>query len=88
MTRLLYENKGNTQILGYCDTDWIGCAIDRRFTTGYCLFIKGNIISLKSKKQNIIVQSSVEVECRSMAFITCELVFINQILQEIVMSSK
>jgi len=36
-------------------------------------FIKGNIMSLKSKKQNVIVQSRIEVEYRSMALATCEL---------------
>lgn len=31
---LLYEDKGNTQVLGYCDADWAGCPIDRRSNTG------------------------------------------------------
>jgi len=47
---LLYEDKGNTQVSGYCDADCAGCPIDRRSTSGYCVFIGGNIISWKSKK--------------------------------------
>jgi len=47
---LLYEDKGNIQISGYCDADWDGCSIDRRSTAGYCVSIGGNIISWKSKK--------------------------------------
>nr|KYP33120.1 hypothetical protein KK1_046057 [Cajanus cajan] len=31
---LLYEAKRNTQVLGYCDADWVGCPIDRRSATG------------------------------------------------------
>jgi len=47
---LLYEDKGNTQLLGYCDADWADCPMDRRSTSGYCVFIGGNLISWKSKK--------------------------------------
>jgi hypothetical protein len=32
---LLYENKGNTQVVGYSDADWAGSLADRRSTSGY-----------------------------------------------------
>jgi len=47
--RLLYEN--NTQILGYCDADWADCPIDKRSTIGYYVFLGGNLVSWKNKKQ-------------------------------------
>ncbi|XP_014491791.1 uncharacterized protein LOC106754289, partial [Vigna radiata var. radiata] len=40
---LLYEDKGSTQIEGYCDADWAGSPIDRRSTTGYCVLLGGNL---------------------------------------------
>jgi len=80
---LLYEDKGNTQISGYCDVDWAGGPIDKRSTTGYCVFIGGNIISWKSKKQNIVARSNAEAEYRAMTMTTCELVWIKQLLQEL-----
>ncbi|XP_025982825.1 uncharacterized protein LOC114398568 [Glycine soja] len=79
----LYEDKGNTQIFGYCDGDWAGCPIGRKSTTGYCVFIRGNIISWKSKKQDIVAQSNAFAEYRAMAITTCELVWIKQLLQEL-----
>ncbi|KAL6333817.1 hypothetical protein AAG906_029003 [Vitis piasezkii] len=42
---VLYENRGHTQVVGYTDADWVGSPIDRRSTSGYCVFIRGNPIS-------------------------------------------
>ena len=80
---LLYEDKGNTQIFGYCDVDWAGSPMDKCSTTRYCVFFGGNIISWKSKEQNVVAQSSTEVECRAMTSFTCELTWEKQFLQEL-----
>ena len=80
---LLYEDKGSTQIVGFCDADWAGSPIDRCSTSGYCVSIGGNLVSWKSKKQNVVARSSAEAEYRAMAVATCELIWIKQILQEL-----
>ncbi|BAT99138.1 hypothetical protein VIGAN_10052900, partial [Vigna angularis var. angularis] len=69
--RLLYEDKGRIQVSGYCDADWTGSPIDRRSTIGYCVFLGGNIISWKSKKQNVVARSTAEAEYRAMTSLTC-----------------
>ena len=42
---VLYENRGHTQIVGYCDADWVGSPTDKHSTSRYCVFIGGNLVS-------------------------------------------
>ena len=59
---MLYENIGHIQIVGYCDVDWAGSLVDSRSVSGYCVFIGGNLISLKSKKRDVVTRSSAVAE--------------------------
>ena len=47
------------------------------------MFIDGNLISWKSKKQDVVVKSSVEAEYRAMALQTCELIWLKHLFQEL-----
>jgi len=67
----------------YSDADWARDAIDRRTTSGYCIFVGGNLISWKNKKQTVVARSSTEAEYRAMAHATSELVWLKHLLQEL-----
>ena len=80
---MLKKNRGHTQIVGYCDTNWVDSSADRRSTLGYYVFIRGNLISWKSKKLDVVARSSVEVEYRAMTLAICKLIWLKQLLQEL-----
>ena len=77
---VLYENRGHTQVVGYSDADWVGSPTNRRSTSRYCVFIRGNLISWKSKKQDVIARFSAESEYRAMALAICELIWLKHLL--------
>ena len=80
---MLYENKGHTQIVEYCDVDWAGSPVSKCSTSGYYVFIGGNLISWKSKKQDVVTRSSAKAKYRVMALATCELIWLKQLFQEL-----
>ena len=50
------------QIEVYMDANWVGFLVDRRSTMGYCTFVRGNLVTWRSKKQTTEVRSSAEAE--------------------------
>jgi len=49
-------------LIAYTDADYAGCKIDRKSTSGSCLFLGGCLISWASKKQNSVALSTAEAE--------------------------
>jgi hypothetical protein len=70
---LIFRNNGHMNIEEYCDSDWGSCQDDRRSTSVYCMFVRGNLVSSQSKKQPIIVRSTTEAEYITMALGVAEM---------------
>ena len=59
---LFTKNVDHQSIEVYTDADWADALDDRRSTSGYFTFVSGNLVTWKSKKQNIVARSSAEAE--------------------------
>nr|CAN71693.1 hypothetical protein VITISV_012128 [Vitis vinifera] len=66
------------------ETGKIGCSlVDRRSTSGYCTFLGGNLVTWRSKKQNVVARSSAESDFRVIAQGLCELLWLKIILDDL-----
>ncbi|KAM2461443.1 hypothetical protein PS1_012419 [Malus domestica] len=73
---ILYEHHGHMRIEGFIDVDWAGDVTDRHFTFGYFIFVGGNLVTWRSKKQNVVSRSFAEAEYRGMAHGVCEILWL------------
>ncbi|KZV29502.1 Cysteine-rich RLK (receptor-like protein kinase) 8 [Dorcoceras hygrometricum] len=80
---LLFKKSSQRNIEGFTDADWAGSIIDRRSTSGYCIFLWGNLVTWRSKKQSVVARSSAEAELRAMANEVCELLWLKKVLGEL-----
>ncbi|CAN6726784.1 unnamed protein product [Malus baccata var. baccata] len=79
----LWFTKGLQYLTAWFDADWAGCPVDRRSTSGYCVFLGLNLISWSAKKQCTVAQLSIEAEYRSLANTATELNWVCKVLQDI-----
>ncbi|XP_052627014.1 uncharacterized mitochondrial protein AtMg00810-like [Lactuca sativa] len=59
---LFYPAKGNFYLQAFTDSDYGGCKLDRKSTSGSCQFLGGRLVGWTSKKQTCVSTSTAEAE--------------------------
>jgi hypothetical protein len=54
-----------------------------RSTSGYCMFVGGNLVSWQSKKQPVIARSTTEAEYRAMTLGVAEMLWLKRLLEDL-----
>ena len=80
---LLYKSNTSLKIQTFYDFDWTTCVTTQRFVSGYFVFLGTSLVAWKSKKQTSVSQSSFEAEYRVLTSLTCELQWIQYLLQDL-----
>ncbi|KAI3735686.1 hypothetical protein L6452_15194 [Arctium lappa] len=59
---LWYAENSDFDLVAYTVSDYGGCKLDRKSTSGSCQFLGGKLVSWTSKKQNCVSTSTTEAE--------------------------
>ncbi|CAL9017202.1 unnamed protein product [Prunus brigantina] len=79
----VWFTKGSLNLHAFTDADWAGCPIDRRSTSGWCIYLGHNLISWSAKKQPTVSRSSTEAEYRGIAMTAAELIYLSKLFKDI-----
>jgi hypothetical protein len=79
----LWYPKGSTfTLLGYSDSDYAGCRVERKSTSGTCQFLGRSLVLWSSKKQNSIALSTAEAEYVAVDACCAQLLWMKQTLRD------
>jgi hypothetical protein len=59
---LWYPKGSQFELIGYSDSYYVGCKVDRKSTSGTCQLLGRSLVSWSSKKQNSVALSMAEAE--------------------------
>ncbi|KAJ9544821.1 hypothetical protein OSB04_024528 [Centaurea solstitialis] len=79
---LWYSKDSGFDLTTYSDSDFAGCKIDRKSTTGGCHLLGGKLVSWTSKKQNSVSTSTAEAEYVAAGICCAQVLWLRNQLQD------
>jgi len=79
---LWYPYLSRIHLVGYSDSNFVGCKLDRKSTTGTCHLLGSSLISWHSKKQACVALSTAEPEYIAVGSCCAQILWIKQQLED------
>ncbi|RVW32090.1 Retrovirus-related Pol polyprotein from transposon RE2 [Vitis vinifera] len=80
---LWFVKKESKELQGYANSDWAGSLDDSKSTSGYSFSFGSGVFSWNSKKQEVVAQSSAEVEYISAAAAANQAIWLRKLLTDL-----
>lgn len=80
----LFLPKTQLTLSAYSDFDWARDQIDRKFTTGYCLFLGNALLTWSVKKQTTIARPLTEAKYLSMAAAATDIIWTRHLCEDFI----
>jgi hypothetical protein len=80
--RIWYPKGSTFDLIGYSDSDYARCKVDRKSTSGTCQFLGRSLVSWSSKKQTSVALSTAEAEYVAVGQCCAQLLWMMQTLQD------
>jgi hypothetical protein len=75
-----YIRGDGVNLVGYTDSDRVGCATDRKSTSGCCFGLGSGLVSWFTRKQKSIALSSAKAEYMAASQASCEAIWLRNML--------
>ena len=85
---LWYPRTESFDLIGYTDSDYAGCKLDRKSTSGGCQFLGSSLVSWSSRKQHCVALSTTEAEYIAMGESVSQLLWMIHTLEDYGLSYK
>lgn len=80
---IMFSKHNHLDIVGYTDSDFVGSKLGRKSTLGFVVSVGGNLVTWRSKKQNVVLLPSAKAEDHTLHHTTTKLTWLKFLPSEL-----